>query len=56
MTKGKGYRDMSKTKCLNCGEYGHFARDCLKAHYNANIAQESEQNKKVENMLQFGQY
>ena len=44
-------RDMSKIKCFNCGEYGHFACDCLKACNNANIAQESEQNDKVENML-----
>ena len=36
---------MSKIKCFNCCEYGHFAQDCLKACDNANIAQESEQNK-----------
>ena len=42
---------MSKIKCLNCGEYGHFARDCLKACDNTNIAQESDQNNKVEIML-----
>ena len=23
--KGNGHRDMSKIKCFNCGEYGHFA-------------------------------
>ena len=38
---------MSKIKCFNCGEYGHSARDCLKAHDNANIAQESEQNGQI---------
>ena len=48
---GRGHRDMSKIKCFNCGEYGHFARDCPKACDNASIAQESEQNKKVKNML-----
>ena len=47
----KGHKDMSKIKCYNCGEYGHFAQDCPKACNNANIAQESEQNKKVKNML-----
>ena len=42
---------MSKIKCFNCGENGNFARDCLKAHNNANIAQESEQKGKLESML-----
>ena len=23
--KGKGQKDMSKIKCYNCGEYGHYA-------------------------------
>ena len=42
---------MSKIKCFNCGEYGHFPCDCLKARDNANIAQESEQKGKSESML-----
>ena len=42
---------MSKIKCFNYGEYGHFAHDCPKACDNANIAQESEQKGKLESML-----
>ena len=49
--KGKGHIDMSKIKCFNCGEYGHFAHDGPKARNNANIAQESEQKDKMETML-----
>ena len=52
-SKGKGHRDLSKPECYNCGEYGQFTQDCPKAHDHANIAQESEQNNKVENMLDF---
>ena len=45
---------MSKIKCFNCGEYGHFAHDCRNAHDNANIARESEQKSKLESMLDLG--
>ena len=49
--KGKAHIDMSKIKCYNCREFGHFAWDCPKARDNANIAQESEQKGKSESML-----
>ena len=51
-SKGKGHLDMSKIKCSNCGENGHFAHDCLKVCNNTNIAQESEQKGKLESMLE----
>ena len=50
-SKGKGHIDMSKIMCYNCGEFGHFARDCPKARDNANIAQENEQYSMSESML-----
>ena len=37
-SKGKSKTDMTKIKCYNCGEMGHFARNCLKPRENANIA------------------
>ena len=40
-------------KCFNSGEYGHYVHDCPKPHDNANIAEGSEQNKKLENMMDF---
>ena len=45
-SKGKGKTDMTKIKCYNCGEMGHFARDSLKPRENANLARENEQNRK----------
>ena len=42
---------MSKNRCFNFGEYGHYSRDCPKACNNTNIAQERQQNKKVKNIL-----
>ena len=45
---------MTKIKCYNYGEMGHFARDCQKPRENANIARESEQNRKFGDLMDFG--
>ena len=52
--KGKDKRDMSKIKCYNCGEMGHFARNFPKPRENANIARESEQNRNFGKLMDFG--
>ena len=38
---------MSKIKCFNWGEYGHFAHDCPKACDNANIGRKSDQKGQI---------
>ena len=45
---------MSKIKCYNCGEMGHYAWDCPKPHENANIARENEQNRKLAELMDLG--
>ena len=52
--KGKGKTDMSKIKCFNCGEMGHFARNCPKPRENANLARENEQNSNFANLMDLG--
>ena len=45
---------MTKIKCFNCGEMGHFAWNCPKPRENANLAQENEQSRKFAKMMDFG--
>ena len=45
---------MSKLRCDNCGELGHFAWDCPKPCENANITPENEQNRKLAKLMDLG--
>ena len=53
-SKGKGKTDMTEIKCYNYGEMGHFAQNSPKPRENANISRESEQNRKVGKLMDFG--
>ena len=45
---------MTKIKCYNCGEMGHFAQNCPKPRKNANLAQENEQISKFAKLMDLG--
>ena len=45
---------MSKIKCFNCGEMGHFAQNCPKPRENANLARENERNSNFGKLMDLG--
>ena len=52
--KGKGKIDISKIRCYNCSELGHFAWDCPKPCEHANIPQENVEKTKCAKMMDLG--
>ena len=52
--KVKGKTNITKIKCYNCEEMGHFVWDCPKPCKHANLARENEQNKKFAEILDLG--
>ena len=53
-SKGEGKTDMTKIKYYNCGEMGHFPRNCPKPRENGNLARENEQNSKFAELMDLG--
>ena len=45
---------MTKIKSFNCGEMGHFARNCPKPRKNTNLARKIEQSCKFAKLMDFG--
>ena len=45
---------MTKIKCFNSGEMGHFAQNCPKPRKNTYLARENEQNYKFAKLMDFG--